>query len=117
MLNLQVTPLRLQGWSEDLLFIRHLQELAKSDLVLLHALRTIRGHHIITEKRRLRRTLCRAMSASTMVKTSKIMLRLAQAIIFFVPANTWHIEEKPYDTPCKQFLTRGPDNIVVNMEQ
>ena len=82
MLNLQVTPLRLQGWSEDLLFIRHLQELAKSDLVLLHALRTIRGHHIITEKRRLRRTLCRAMSASTMVKTSKIMLRLAQAIIF-----------------------------------
>ena len=35
----------------------------------------------------------------------------------FVPANTWHIEENPYDTPCEQFLTRGPDNIVVNMEQ
>ena len=35
----------------------------------------------------------------------------------FVPANTWHIEENPYDTPSEQFLTRGPDNIVVNMEQ
>ena len=34
----------------------------------------------------------------------------------FVPANTWHIEENPYDTPCEQFLTRGPDNIVINME-
>ena len=34
----------------------------------------------------------------------------------FVPANTWHIEENPYDVPCEQFLTRGPDNIVVNME-
>ena len=34
----------------------------------------------------------------------------------FVPANTWHIEENPYDTPSEQFLTRGPDNIVVNME-
>lgn len=35
----------------------------------------------------------------------------------FVPANTWHIEENPYDEPCEQFLARGPDNIVVNMEQ
>jgi uncharacterized RmlC-like cupin family protein len=34
----------------------------------------------------------------------------------FVPANTWHIEENPYDTSSEQFLTRGPDNIVVNME-
>ena len=34
----------------------------------------------------------------------------------FVPANTWHIEENPYDIPCEQFLTRGPDNIVINME-
>ena len=34
----------------------------------------------------------------------------------FVPANTWHIEENPYDSPSEQFLTRGPDNIVVNME-
>ena len=34
----------------------------------------------------------------------------------FVPANTPHIEENPYDIPCEQFLTRGPDNIVVNME-
>ena len=34
----------------------------------------------------------------------------------FVPANTWHIEENPYDTASEQFLTRGPDNIVVNME-
>ena len=35
----------------------------------------------------------------------------------FVPANTWHIEENPYDEPSEQFLTRGPDNIVINMEQ
>ena len=35
----------------------------------------------------------------------------------FVPANTWHIEENPYDTPSEQFLARGPDNIVVNMKQ
>ena len=34
----------------------------------------------------------------------------------FVPANTLHIEENPYDIPCEQFLTRGPDNIVINME-
>ena len=34
----------------------------------------------------------------------------------FVPANTWHIEENPYYMPCEQFLTRGPDNIVINME-
>ena len=25
-------------------------------------------------------------------------------------------EENPYDIPCEQFLTRGPDNIVINME-
>ena len=35
----------------------------------------------------------------------------------FVPANTWHIEENPYDEPSEQFLARGPDNIVINMEQ
>ncbi len=35
----------------------------------------------------------------------------------FVPANIWHIEENPYDKPCEQFLARGPDNIVINMEQ
>ena len=34
----------------------------------------------------------------------------------FVPANTSHIEENPYESPSEQFLTRGPDNIVVNME-
>ena len=33
----------------------------------------------------------------------------------FVPSNTWHIEENPYDEPSEQFLTRGPDNIVINM--
>ena len=35
----------------------------------------------------------------------------------FVPAHTWHIEANPYDEPCEQFLARGPDNIVINMEQ
>ena len=34
----------------------------------------------------------------------------------FVPANTWHIEENPYDAPSEQFLARGPDNIVINKE-
>ena len=35
----------------------------------------------------------------------------------FVPAHMWHIEENPYDEPSEQFLARGPDNIVINMEQ
>ena len=35
----------------------------------------------------------------------------------FVPAHLWHIEENPYDVPSEQFLARGPDNIVINMEQ
>ena len=35
----------------------------------------------------------------------------------FVPAHLWHIEENPYDEPSEQFLARGPDNIVINMEQ
>ena len=35
----------------------------------------------------------------------------------FVPAHMWHIEENPYDVPSEQFLARGPDNIVINMEQ
>ena len=35
----------------------------------------------------------------------------------FVPANTWHIEENPYDETSEQFIARGPDNIVINMEQ
>lgn len=34
----------------------------------------------------------------------------------FVPAHLWHIEENPYDEPSEQFLARGPDNIVINME-
>ena len=34
----------------------------------------------------------------------------------YVPANTWHIEENPYDDPSEQFLARGPDNIVINQE-
>ena len=28
-----------------------------------------------------------------------------------------NIEENPYDEPSEQFLARGPDNIVINMEQ
>ena len=34
----------------------------------------------------------------------------------YVPANTSHIEENPYDAPSEQFLARGPDNIVINQE-
>ena len=34
----------------------------------------------------------------------------------FVPAHLWHIEENPYDEPSEQFLARGPDNIVINMD-
>ena len=34
----------------------------------------------------------------------------------FVPANTWHIEQNPYDAASEQFLARGPDNIVINQE-
>ena len=35
----------------------------------------------------------------------------------FVPANTLHIEENPYDEPSEQFLARGPDNIVINVDE
>ena len=34
----------------------------------------------------------------------------------FVPANTPHIEGNPYDEPAEAILSRGPDNIVVNIE-
>ena len=35
----------------------------------------------------------------------------------FVPANTPHIEGNPYDEPAEAILSRGPDNIVVNIEE
>ncbi len=35
----------------------------------------------------------------------------------FVPANMPHIEGNPYDEPAEAILSRGPDNIVVNMEE
>ena len=34
----------------------------------------------------------------------------------FVPANTVHIEGNPSDEPAEAVLSRGPDNIVVNLE-
>lgn len=33
----------------------------------------------------------------------------------FVPANTPHIEGNPYDKPAEAILSRGPDNIVINL--
>jgi len=33
----------------------------------------------------------------------------------FVPANMPHIEGNPYDEPAEAILSRGPDNIVVNL--
>ena len=35
----------------------------------------------------------------------------------FVPANTPHIEGNPYGEPAEAILSRGPDNIVINMEE
>ena len=35
----------------------------------------------------------------------------------FVPAHTPHIEGNPYDEPAEAILSRGPDNIVVNIEE
>ena len=33
----------------------------------------------------------------------------------FVPAHIHHIEGNPYDEPAEVVLSRGPDNIVVNL--
>ena len=33
----------------------------------------------------------------------------------FIPAHTPHIEGNPFDEPCKVVLSRGPDNIVINL--
>ena len=33
----------------------------------------------------------------------------------YVPAHLPHIEGNPYDEPAEAVLTRGPDNIVVNL--
>jgi len=33
----------------------------------------------------------------------------------FVPAHIHHIEGNPYDEPAEIVLSRGPDNIVVNL--
>jgi hypothetical protein len=32
-----------------------------------------------------------------------------------VPANFNHIEGNPYDAPAEAILSRGPDNIVINL--
>ncbi len=34
----------------------------------------------------------------------------------FVPAHLPHIEGNPYDEPAEAIVSRGPDNIVVNLE-
>ena len=33
----------------------------------------------------------------------------------FVPAHMHHIEGNPYDEPAEAILSRGPDNIVINL--
>ena len=33
----------------------------------------------------------------------------------FVPAHMPHIEGNPYDEPAEAILSRGPDNIVINL--
>ena len=35
----------------------------------------------------------------------------------FVPAHTPHIEGNPYDEPCEVVLSRGPENIVINLPE
>ena len=35
----------------------------------------------------------------------------------FVPAHLPHIEGNPYDEPAEAILSRGPDNIVINLAQ
>ena len=35
----------------------------------------------------------------------------------YVPAHLPHIEGNPYNDPAEAVLSRGPDNIVVNMEE
>ena len=35
----------------------------------------------------------------------------------FIPAHTPHIEGNPFDEPCKVVLSRGPDNIVIDLPE
>ncbi len=35
----------------------------------------------------------------------------------FVPAHFNHIEGNPYDEPAEAVLSRGPDNIVINLDE
>ena len=35
----------------------------------------------------------------------------------FVPAHLHHIEGNPYDEPAEAILSRGPDNIVINLDK
>ena len=35
----------------------------------------------------------------------------------FVPAHFDHIEGNPYDEPAEAVLSRGPDNIVINLDE
>ena len=35
----------------------------------------------------------------------------------FVPAHFDHIEGNPYDEPAEAVLSRGPDNIVINLDK
>ena len=34
----------------------------------------------------------------------------------YVPAHLPHIEGNPYDEPAEAILSRGPDNIVINLD-
>ena len=47
----------------------------------------------------------------------KEMVEAGPGDFIFVPANTPHIEGNPYDEPAEAILSRGPDNIVINMEE
>ena len=35
----------------------------------------------------------------------------------FVPSDFPHIEGNPFDEPCEVVLSRGPDNIVINLPE
>ena len=35
----------------------------------------------------------------------------------FIPAHTPHIEGNPFDEPCRVVLSRGPDNIVIDLPE
>ena len=58
------------------------------------------------------RSFCRLEGSN---KLDKEFIEGGPGDFLYVPANFNHIEGNPYDEPAEAILSRGPDNIVINL--